>query len=201
MGHFPIRVDEMPIDFITCAAHKFHGPKGIGFLYVRHGLSVNPLILGGAQERERRGGTENVAGIIGLEKAMDLAFPDMEEHAKYVLDLKMYMKQQLIERVPGVSFNGLCTENCLYTVLNVNFPEHHNSDMLLFTLDINGVAASGGSACSSGSNKGSHVINALTPDNSKGANIRFSFSRYTTKECVDYALEKVSSFFLEKVKA
>lgn len=199
MGHFPIDVSKLPVDFITCAAHKFHGPKGVGFLYLRSGLSFSPLIRGGAQERERRGGTENVAGIIGLLKAMDLAFPEMEAHKKHVLDLKMYMKKQLEELIPGVSFNGVCSEDCLYTVLNVNFPSHPNADMLLFTLDLKGVAASGGSACSSGSNKGSHVINNLKPKNPDGANIRFSFSRYTTKDCIDYALEQVAAFFEVKV--
>ncbi|TXC77082.1 cysteine desulfurase family protein [Luteibaculum oceani] len=195
MGHLPLNLAEVPVDFITCAAHKFHGPKGVGFLYVRKGIPFHALIKGGAQERERRGGTENVPGIVGLEKAMELAFPEMEEHRAYVLGLKMYMKERLQEAIPGVDFNGRCSENCLYTVLNVNFPEHQNGDMLLFTLDLKGVAASGGSACSSGSNKGSHVINALSPKNQNGPNIRFSFSRYTTKECVDYALEQVIEFY------
>ncbi len=195
MGHLPIRVDEMPVDFLTCAAHKFHGPKGTGFLFLRHGLPFNPLIYGGAQERERRGGTENVAGIVGLEKAMDLAFPEMEAHREYVLGLKNHMKAELQRLLPNVGFNGRCSDNCLYTVLNVNFPEHPKADMLLFSLDLHGVAASGGSACSSGSNKGSHVINQLKPKNEKGPNIRFSFSRYTTKDCVDYALEKIKEFY------
>ncbi|MGB0165736.1 MAG: cysteine desulfurase family protein, partial [Luteibaculum sp.] len=195
MGHIPFDVSETPIDFITCAAHKFHGPKGCGFLFVRHGLNFNPLITGGAQERERRGGTENVAGIIGLEKAMELAYEDMPAHKEHVLGLKNYFKEQLKKHLPEVAFNGKCSDDCLYTVLNVNFPPHPKSSMLLFTLDLSGVAASGGSACSSGSNKGSHVLRQLKPRHMDGPNIRFSFSRYTTKDCIDYALEKIKEFY------
>ena len=190
IGHLPVNLSEMPIDFITCAAHKLHGPKGVGFLFVRKGLPIRRLIHGGSQERERRGGTENVAGIIGLGKAIEMAFEDMEEHRQYVLGLKNHMKAELQKIDPKIAFNGRCSDDCLYTVLNVNFPKNDKGDLLLFTLDLKGVACSGGSACSSGSNKGSHVINALTPPND-GPNIRFSFSRYTTRDDVDYALEVV----------
>lgn len=191
MGHFPIDLKNTHIHFITCAAHKFHGPKGIGFLYVNHNIKINPFIHGGAQERNLRGGTENIYGIAGLAKALDLACSEIEEHKHHVLSLKKYMINQLSEKVSGILFNGdSASENALYTVLNVSFPPHEGSEMLLFKLDLAGVACSGGSACSSGSNKGSHVLGALNVPSNR-ANVRFSFSRFTTKEDIDFAVEKV----------
>lgn len=194
IGHLPIDLSQIPVDFITCAAHKLHGPKGAGFLFIRKGTPFQPITFGGAQERDRRGGTENVAGIIGLGKAIVLAHEDMEGHRNHVLGIKNYMKAKLKELVPQIAFNGRCSDNCLYTVLNVNFPKTAKSDMLLFSLDLEGVACSGGSACSSGSNKGSHVINELTPPND-GPNIRFSFSRFTQKEDIDYALNVIEKVY------
>lgn len=191
MGHFPIDLKNTHIHFITCAAHKFHGPKGIGFLYVNHNIKINPFIHGGAQERNLRGGTENIYGIAGLAKALDLACSEIEEHKHHVLSLKKYMINQLSEKVSGIQFNGdSASDKALYTVLNVSFPPHEGSEMLLFKLDLAGVACSGGSACSSGSNKGSHVLGALNVPSNR-ANVRFSFSRFTTKEDIDFAVEKV----------
>ncbi len=192
IGHYHVDLSVIPVDFVTCAAHKFHGPKGVGFLFVRKGLPVKSFISGGAQEREKRGGTENVYGIVGLGKAMELAYADLDGHMAKISEVRNYMRQRLVDTIPGVAFN--CSENGLYTVLNVNFPAIPQADMLLFTLDIEGVACSGGSACSSGSNKGSHVLSALKKKN-EGPNVRFSFSKNTTKEEIDFVVEKLKSIF------
>lgn len=195
MGHYAFDLSALDIDFITCAAHKFHGPKGIGFLYANKKNKLGALIQGGAQERGHRGGTENVYGIVGLSKAMDLAYEDVAAHQTHVQGLKTYMITQLTERFPGVSFYGdIHPEKSLYTVLNVCFPPTDKASMLLFTLDLKGVAVSGGSACSSGSTIGSHVLAGINADMSK-PNVRFSFSRYTTKAEIDFALEKIVESF------
>ncbi len=194
-GHIDIDLSEIPADFITCAAHKFHGPKGSGFLFVRKNIAFSPLTHGGAQEREKRGGTENVAGIIGLGKALELAYSDLEAHKTHVLGLKMYMKAELEKAIPGTGFNGVCSEKCLYTVLSVNLPEHKTGAMILFQLDMAGIACSGGSACSSGSNKGSHVLAEINQVNQNGVNVRFSFSRYTTKSDIDTAVSVLKNLY------
>ncbi|WKZ67213.1 MAG: cysteine desulfurase family protein [Flavobacteriales bacterium] len=201
MGHYRFDLECTPVDFITCAAHKFHGPKGTGFLYMRSRAGLKPMILGGSQERNMRAGTENIAGIVGLAKAMELAYEDLEGHHRHVQGLKARMMQRLQAEIPGVGFNGDPGEDALYTVLNVRFPDDGRSEMLLYNLDIEGVACSGGSACSSGSNKGSHVLAALYPER-PGANIRFSFSRYTTVAEVDRAVEVLKRVLqLEPLKA
>ncbi len=192
VGHYEMDLSDIPVDFITCAAHKFHGPKGVGFLFVRKGLPYKPFVTGGAQEREKRGGTENVYAIIGLGKALELAYKDLEAHQQHISGIREYMRTRLIDTVPGVAFN--CDANGLYTVLNVNFPDFAQADMLLFTLDIEGIACSGGSACSSGSNKGSHVLAEIKKKNS-GPNVRFSFSKNTTKEEVEFVVNKLKVIF------
>jgi len=195
MGHYKFDLQELDIDFITCAAHKFHGPKGVGFLYINKKVKVESLIHGGAQERGLRGGTENVYGIVGLAKAMDLAYQDIEEHQAHVQNLKSYMIESFKNEFSEVHFHGeINPEKSLYTVLNVCFPKTDKGGMLLFTLDLKGVAVSGGSACSSGANKGSHVLEGIGADMTR-PNARFSFSRYTTKEEIDYALNQVKSVF------
>jgi cysteine desulfurase len=195
MGHYSFDLQEIDIDFITCAAHKLHGPKGIGFLYVNKKIKVESIIHGGAQERGLRGGTENIYGIVGLSKAMDLAYEDVLGHHAHVQSLKSYMIDSLLSAFPTITFHGETDpEKSLYTVLNVCFPKTDKGGMLLFTLDLKGVAVSGGSACSSGANKGSHVLEGIQADMSR-PNARFSFSRYTTKEEIDYALEQVKSVF------
>jgi cysteine desulfurase len=195
VGHIDIDLSDIPADFITCAAHKFHGPKGSGFLFVRKTIALTPVIHGGAQEREKRGGTENVAGIIGLGKALELAYADLEAHKTHVLGLKMYMIAELEKAIPGTGFNGVCSEKCLYTVLSVNLPPHKTGAMILFQLDMAGIACSGGSACSSGSNKGSHVLAEINQVNQNGVNVRFSFSRYTTKSDIDKAVSVLKNLY------
>ena len=188
MAHFTFDLKEIDIDFITCAAHKFHGPKGVGFLYVNKKTKVSSFIHGGAQERGLRGGTENIAGIVGLAKAMDLAYEDVEGHQQHVYNLKSFMIQELKTMFPTVAFHGeTAFDKALYTVLNVCLPATDKTSMLLFTLDLKGVAVSGGSACTSGATKGSHVLEGIGADMSR-PNVRFSFSRFTTKEEIEYAL-------------
>lgn len=191
MGHYPHDVRKLKVHFLVCAAHKLHGPKGVGFLYVNSNIKIPPMIYGGAQERNMRGGTENVYGIVGLAKALEIAYAEMDEHMNYIQSLKDYLKAQLISEIPGIAFNGETDPSkSLYTVLNVSFPEMDMADMLLFNLDINGICASGGSACSSGSNIGSHVLNGIKADPNRPS-VRFSFSKYTTHDDLDYVIEKV----------
>jgi cysteine desulfurase len=197
MGHYKFDLQDVKVHFITCAAHKFHGPKGVGFLYVNGDIKINPFIYGGSQERNMRGGTENVHGIVGLAKALEIANRDMEEHHEYIQGLKSYMTDQLKENIPGIEFNGDCTKNCLYTVLNVLFPPTENAEMMLAMLDMNGIAASGGSACTSGSNQGSHVLKGIQADMSRPS-IRFSFSKFNKKEEIDYCVSKLKEMFLVK---
>jgi cysteine desulfurase len=195
MGHYAFDLAALDIDFITCAAHKFHGPKGIGFLYVNKKTRVNPLIHGGAQERGLRGGTENIAGIVGLAKAMELAYTDLEAHQKHVWGLKNYMIERLQGIFPDVAFHGETSyQKALYTVLNVSLPATTKAGLLLFTLDLKGVAVSGGSACTSGATKGSHVLEGIAADMSR-PNARFSFSRFTTKAEIDYALQQLQEVY------
>lgn len=199
VGHYNIDLKDIPVHFINGAAHKFHGPKGIGFIYVNSEIHVAPLIFGGAQERNMRGGTENVYGIIGLAKAMEIAYNDLKKHQDYIQGLKSYMIQKLKANLPGVVFNGDAEGDSLYTVLNVCLPETDNAEMLVFNLDINGIAASAGSACSSGSNVGSHVLRAIGTDMSRPS-VRFSFSKYNTKEEIDYTVTKLKEMFPVPVK-
>ncbi|QJD94381.1 cysteine desulfurase [Mucilaginibacter robiniae] len=190
VGHYQHDLSKLKLHFMVCAAHKLHGPKGVGFLHINHKVKVNPLIYGGSQERNMRGGTENIYGIVGLAKALELAYADMEQHQQHVQSLKSRMISQLQE-IPGVHFNGeTAPDKSLYTVLNVSFPEMEMADMLLFSLDIAGISASGGSACSSGTNIGSHVLNAIGANPDRPA-VRFSFSKYNTLQEVDYTVNKI----------
>ena len=191
MGHYKHDLQALKCHFIVGAAHKFHGPKGVGFLRVCKSKAIPRFIEGGGQERNHRGGTENVYGIVGLAKALEMAYTDMEEHQKHVQGLKSSMIGQLRELIPGIDFNGDIDPNSsLYTVLNVSFPQHDDNDMLLFNLDINGISASGGSACSSGANTGSHVLTGIKTDPDRQG-IRFSFSKYSTQAEVDYVVQKL----------
>lgn len=199
VAHYPINLQKIPVCSITGAAHKFHGPKGVGFLYVNNDYKINPLIHGGAQERNMRGGTENVYGIVGLAKAMEIAHENMDKHQNYIQGLKDRMIAKLKDTIPGVAFNGNCLdpEKSLYTVLNVSLPPSGDNDMLLFQLDIQKISVSGGSACSSGSNIGSHVLTALNCDPMRGA-VRFSFSKYNTEAEIDYAAEQLATIYAIK---
>lgn len=193
MGHIPINVQEVAVDFLSGAAHKFHGPKGVGFIYMRHPAAVKPFIDGGAQERNMRGGTENVYGIVGLARALELAISQLEERKTHIEGVRNYLKAQLEAHFSDIQFNGDYDGDSLYTVLNVSFPPHPHNEMLLFNMDIAGISVSGGSACSSGSDKGSHVLEAIKADPDRKS-IRFSFSHYNTTEEVDTIIEKMKQF-------
>jgi len=192
VGHFPFNLRETPVDFITGAGHKFHGPKGVGILYVNENIKINPLFYGGAQERNMRAGTENLYGIVGFAKALELANESYEKNSTYMQSLKQYMHDQLLKNIPGVSFNGDPFGNSLYTVLSTNFLKTDKTDMLLFNLDIHHICASGGSACSSGAQQGSHVIQALKKEG-EIATVRFSFSKNNTRQEIDQVVSILST--------
>lgn len=190
VGHYAHDLSKLKVHFMVCAAHKLHGPKGTGFLYINHKVKINPMIYGGSQERNMRGGTENIYGIAGLAKALEMAYNDMDAHQAHIQGLKSYMIEQLLQ-IPGVHFNGETdADKSLYTVLNVSFPEMEMADMLLFSLDIAGISASGGSACSSGTNIGSHVLNGIGANPNRPA-VRFSFSKYNSLQEIDSAISKI----------
>lgn len=193
MGHYRHNMKELNVSGLTAGAHKFHGPKGAGFMYIQKDKKINQFIHGGAQERNMRGGTENVYGIVGTAKALEIAYREMAEHEKHIRSLKTRMIEKLKETLPGVSFHGDSAnlDRSLYTVLNVSLPESEENDMLLFNLDLQGISASGGSACSSGASTGSHVLGALYPGNKRGA-VRFSFSKYNTTADIDMAVTKLA---------
>lgn len=199
MCHYAMDLKSLKVHFVNGAAHKFHGPKGVGFIYISSEIKVHPLIFGGSQERNMRGGTENLYGIVGLAKAVDIANRDLKAHQDHIQGLKTYMTEQLKANIPGIEFNG-DLNNSLYTVLNIHFPPTEVAEMMLFNLDIAGIAASGGSACTSGSNQGSHVLRAIGCDMDRPS-VRFSFCKNNTKEEVDYAVAKLKEFFPQKVKA
>ncbi len=193
VGHYKHDLRKNKVHGMAAAAHKFHGPKGIGFKFIHKDKKIQPFVYGGSQERNMRGGTENVYGIIGLAKALEIAYRDLDEHVPYIKKLKSRMIEKLKANIPGVTFNG-DSENLdksLYTVLNVSLPESEENNMLLFNLDLQGISASGGSACSSGATTGSHVLAALYPGSKRGA-IRFSFSKYNTPEEIDFVVIKLA---------
>ena len=194
MSHYEFDVRDLDVDFITCSAHKFHGPKGVGFLFINQNVQIKPIITGGAQERNMRAGTENIIGIVGLTKAMEVAYRDLAEHQNHIQGIKTYMIELLEKTIPSVSFNGDPKGDSLYTVLNVTFPNSEMDEMLLYNFDIEGIAVSGGSACSSGSNVGSHVLKSIGTDMTKPA-LRFSFSKYTTKKEIDYTIGVIKELF------
>jgi cysteine desulfurase len=196
MAHYPFDMQNLKVDFMAASAHKFHGPKGIGFIYISEDIQIKPLLRGGGQERNMRAGTENIYGIAALAKAMEMAYEHLEEETKYIKGLKSYMIEKFKTEMPEVEFYANCTDldNSLYTVLSVSFPVTKIAEMLLFNLDIMGIFCSGGSACSSGSSKGSHVLTAIVPDSLRPG-VRFSFSKYNTKEEIDYTIEKLKELF------
>ncbi len=197
IGHYKIDVEELGLDFLACSAHKFHGPKGSGFLYLKNTHKIKPIITGGGQEKNLRAGTENFYGIVGLAKALEISDSIVTEEKRRIQSLKILMRDLIAVEIPGVDFNGSSDpEKSLYTILNVSLPPNSAGDMLLFKLDIEGVCASGGSACSSGASKGSHVLAAIgQPDNR--TSVRFSFGKFTTEEDVRFAVEKLKKVVLE----
>jgi cysteine desulfurase len=196
MAHFPFDMQKLNVDFMAASAHKFHGPKGVGFVYISENIRIKPLLRGGGQERNMRAGTENIYGIAALAMAMEMAYKNLQEETDYIKGLKIYMIEKLQAELEDVQFYGKCTDmdNSLYTVLSCHFPETDIAEMLLFNLDILGVACSGGSACASGGSKGSHVLTEIVPE-SKRPGIRFSFSKYNTKEDIDFTIDKLKELF------
>jgi cysteine desulfurase len=192
VGHYPFDLKNTNVHFINGSSHKFHGPKGVGILYVNADVQIKPYINGGSQERNMRAGTENLYGIVGFAKALEVATQRYEDDSKYINGLKHSMAKQLQDKFPGITFNGDTNGNSLYTVLNVAFPMTEKSDMLLFNLDMAGVCVSGGSACTSGANAVSHVIKAIYNGKSETmVPIRFSFSKHNTEEELHAAIEKL----------
>lgn len=198
IGHFPVDLSSTPVDFSAVSAHKFHGPKGVGFAFIRKNSGLKPLIFGGEQERGQRAGTESVHNIVGLEEALKLAYQNMEQEREYISSLKQYFIEELNREIPGVRFNGECSnpEKSTYTLINVCLPvTPEKALMLLFQLDLKGIACSKGSACQSGSDTGSHVLNAfLSQEDLQKPSLRFSFSHYNTKEEIDYVVEVLKNF-------
>ncbi|HEX5026261.1 MAG TPA: cysteine desulfurase family protein [Agriterribacter sp.] len=190
VAHYPFDLRHTPVHFITAAAHKFHGPKGVGLLYINENVKIQPYMHGGSQERNMRAGTENIYGIVGFAKALELATANYETENVAIKSIKLYMVEQLKTHIKGVGFNGDASGRSLYTVLNVSIPKTEKSEMLLYNLDINNICASGGSACTSGADQGSHVIRAVNNNPNRVA-VRFSFSRYNTTEEVDRVIEKL----------
>jgi len=189
IGHYPLHLYSLPVDFIAGSAHKFHGPKGIGLLYLKSGSTINPYLHGGAQERNMRGGTENTAAIVGMAKALELSYQRMEEDRIHITALKKYMIGEL-NGIPGLLFNGESAniDASLMHVLNVSLPPSENNEMLVMNLDIAKISASAGSACTSGTNIGSHVLEAIGAKDDWGY-VRFSFGRNNTKEEIDYCIQ------------
>lgn len=195
MGHYAFDLSDLNLHFATCSAHKFHGPKGIGFLYVKSDVQLKPLITGGSQERNMRAGTENIYGIVGLTKALELAYHNLAGHHKHIQSLKSYMIKRLIEEIPEVQFNGdSASEDSLYTVLSVCFPNSEIDEMFLYHLDIEGISASGGSACSSGTDIGSHVLRGINASMEKPS-VRFSFGRFNNIGEIDNCIEVLKKIY------
>ncbi len=198
IGHYEMDLSKLPIDFTAVSAHKFHGPKGVGFAFIRKGTGLKPLILGGSQERGIRAGTESVHNIAGMDLALNMAYENLEQDRAYVLDLKDYFKKELSAKIPGVKFNGSCGDHVksTYTLLNVCLPcPADKAAMLLFTMDLKGIACSKGSACQSGSQKGSHVLTSILPDEDLNKpSLRFSFSIFNTKEELDYVINVLKEY-------
>lgn len=200
IGHQPIDVSKTHVHFLAAGAHKFNGPKGVGFIYINNAVKIHPMLTGGAQERNMRGGTENVYGIVGMAKALELSVAHLDADKARLQELKNYFIAQLRAHIPGIAFNGDAEGRSAYTVLNVSFPPSPVGEMLLFKLDIAGICASGGSACSSGSNIGSHVLHAIGADKERAA-VRFSFGHQNTTQEVDYVVAQLVQMLKPKESA
>jgi cysteine desulfurase len=190
IGYFSFDVQKLKVDFLSGSGHKFHGPKGVGFVYINSDVHISPFMDGGAQERNMRGGTENLYGIVGLGKALEMSLHEMQTTRQYISELKQYMKEKLDSELADVSYNGYTDDRGHYKVLNISIPLNSKTELILFNLDIAGISASGGSACTSGSEVGSHVLAGIkAPQDRKS--VRFSFSRHNTKEEIDYVVEEL----------
>ena len=198
IGHFKIDLTKIRVDFLSAAAHKFHGPKGIGFSFIRKNSGLNPFILGGSQEKGLRAGTESVHNIVGMSKALELAYKNLEEESKYVKDLKKYAISKINKFFPKSHFNGNCDKDdkSSYNLINVNLPlSPDKKDLLDFQLDLKGIACSKGSACQSGSDKGSHVLKLVVPSEIKNRpSLRFSFSSFNDKKEIDFLIQAIREF-------
>jgi cysteine desulfurase len=190
VGHYPMNLRETPVHFISAAGHKFHGPKGVGIIYINDNVKTKPFLFGGGQERNMRAGTENLYGIVGFAKALEIAMENVATDTQYIQSLKTYMIAQLKKVIGDVKFNGDYADQSLYTVLNASFKKTEKSEMILFNLDLQGICVSGGSACSSGADVGSHVIQAINNDPNRVA-VRFSFSKHNTTAEIDTVIEKL----------
>ena len=201
VGHYAIDLEQIAVDFLSAAAHKFHGPKGIGFSFVRKNSGLQPFILGGSQERGLRAGTESVHNIVGMAKALEIAYTKLEEEQQYLKQLKAHAIKQLTDAFPDIHFNGCCSdmERSTFTLVNVALPiSDEKASLLNFHLDLNGIACSKGSACQSGSAKGSHVLEEVVPVALKNwPSIRFSFSVFNTQDEVDYLVKTLATFAKE----
>lgn len=201
VGHYDMNLAELPVDFLAVSAHKFHGPKGVGFLYVKNRNQLKPMIHGGSQERDLRAGTESVHNIVGLQKAIELAYTHLKEDSLYIKSLKQHFINALKIEIPGVRFNGLSgdLEKSTYTLVNVSIPVTASaSDMMLFQLDLKGIACSKGSACQSGAQAGSFVLNEVYGERLDSPGIRFSFSKFNTKEELDYVISTLKDLAVSK---
>lgn len=205
IGHYNVDLSEVSVDYCAVSAHKFHGPKGIGFAFMRKETGLNSLIFGGGQERGYRAGTESVHNIVGLDVAFTEAYANLDQDKAYVKDLKSYFIQKITKAIPEVKFNGLSgdMEKSTYTLVNILLPVSPEKALtLLFQLDLKGIACSKGSACQSGSAKGSHVLTEILSEaDLKKPSLRFSFSKYNTKEEIDYAIEVLREFVAQEVTA
>ena len=190
IGYYPIDVQKLKIHFLSGSGHKFHGPKGVGFVYINSSAVLSPFIDGGSQERNMRAGTENLYGIVGLGKALEMAIEDMEGNRDHISGLRQYMKSKLDQELEDISYNGFPDERGHYKVLSLSLPLNNKTDLIVWNLDNAGIAASAGSACTSGSEVGSHVLAGINAPQDRKA-VRFSFSRHNTKEEVDYVVEEL----------
>ena len=200
IGHYNIDLDKINIDFKTCSAHKFHGPKGVGFAYIKNGQTVKPFIEGGAQERGYRGGTESIHNIVGLKTAIDISYENLENDSKKVKELKDHFIKTVMKRIPETKINGKHNINeSSYAILNLCLPINSDKKTILnFKLDLAGISCSSGSACQSGSSQPSHVLSEmLSDDDMKKISLRFSFSKFNTIKEVDYVVEFLKNFVEE----
>lgn len=199
IGHYHLDLQDIKVDFIAVSAHKFHGPKGVGFAFIRKNSGLHPMIFGGEQERGQRAGTESIHNIAGLETAFKIAYQNLEKDKEHISSLKAYCLEQLRSKIPSISFNGLSDdiEKGTYTIINFRLPElSKNATMIQFHLDLKGIACSRGSACQSGSTKNSHVLEEiLTKEELKKVSLRVSFSKFNTTKDVDYLVKALKELF------